>query len=323
MVSHVMQHNLFHVIRATSLLQVYYLSYSVCAAFTCSNVNFWKTPSTLQGAGPAVNPAEAYNATQIFALILTTSTSNSTSLRRWQRQTWLSTFSKASTNTYSFRHRYLVTQNEFKHIREIGSEHEDDFIVVDAPDGYWRLTRKVIAGMQYAVHHYQFRFLLKTDDDSYIHVPVFDNLLKCAEQQHPQGHLYAGRQFINKPTRSKRWRDHSGLTHFIPFMAGAGYIISSTLVQSIVHTHSTVGLFFSQLEDVAVGVWLHGLPATRVDFSNHTLISIPVTKPLNLTNNNVCPVLNTTALVHKVPHDQMGHLHALTLNLCSLGGTCC
>ncbi len=45
---------------------------------------------------------------------------------------------------------------------------EDDAVVLDVRDGYWQLPEKVLAFFRYALEHFDFRWLFKCDDDTYL-----------------------------------------------------------------------------------------------------------------------------------------------------------
>lgn len=91
---------------------------------------------------------------------------------------------------------------------------EDDCIALDAPDTYHELPQKILAFFQYALKHYDFDWLFKCDDDTYV---ALDRLKKL-----PDGRF----SLIGDISLEKR-QAPSG---------GAGYMLSRALVEKIVAT---------------------------------------------------------------------------------------
>jgi hypothetical protein len=106
----------------------------------------------------------------------------------------------------------------------------DDVISLPVADGYRNITEKVVSAMRWAASTVAFRYVLKTDDDSFVCVARLLELLRPM----PRKRLYMG--IVNphhnviggdSSTRYERWRDPEYVTLFnrsvyAPYMQGAG-----------------------------------------------------------------------------------------------------
>eukprot|EP00965_Chrysotila_dentata_P093810 3100441-Pleurochrysis_carterae.AAC.2 len=126
-------------------------------------------------------------------------------------------------------------------------ESQDDLVLLPVPEGYAGLSRKVLSGMGWAVANVRFRFLLKTDDDSFVCVGGLLRWLSDAVKTSNTSNLYAGVPLaqrcvglelvplfkqVGKTFRDVRCR--RGWAYPKPTMHGAGYILSASLVHLVV-----------------------------------------------------------------------------------------
>jgi len=156
-------------------------------------------------------------------------------------------------------------------------------------DVYSNLTAKVRLCISYAVKHFRFGLLLKTDTDSYV---FMDRLLAFA-----QGHdlfrdgrndrpdVYGGlfwRGATPRETPGKKWADleYRKLTDFDRFptyAAGAGYLLGPSLCRYIMEQQDALTLAKSDTrwadappvrelanEDVSIGFWLQSVVHNKV-----------------------------------------------------------
>jgi len=136
--------------------------------------------------------------------------------------------------------------------------------------------------MQYALVHYDVRFIMKAGDSSYIRVA---NLLQelqasCTNAAcHNEG-LYMGLEVKNSSvlvgpdgsmSRSSRdYWEHTHLKTHMPYMSGAGYILSGDLAHAVIDTarwSEGNDWLYEGLDDVTIGFWLMSLDIRRVNHS--------------------------------------------------------
>ncbi len=137
--------------------------------------------------------------------------------------------------------------------------------------------------MQYALVHFDVQFIMKTEDTSYLRV---ENLLQVLQASctnpacHSEG-LYVGHEIKNSsvlkgaddvmPQSSQQYLEHTHLKTHMPYMSGAGYILSSDLGHAVIdvasrsETHDW--LFESGRDDMTIGFWLMSLDIRRVNHS--------------------------------------------------------
>ncbi|DBA87852.1 TPA: hypothetical protein ACH3X1_004849 [Trebouxia sp. C0004] len=137
--------------------------------------------------------------------------------------------------------------------------------------------------MQYALFHFDVQFIMKTEDTSYLRV---ENLLQVLQASctnpacHGEG-LYMGHEIKNSsvlkgaddvmPQSSQQYLEHTHLKTHMPYMSGAGYILSSDLGHAVIdiasrsETHDW--LFESGRDDMSIGFWLMSLDIRRVNHS--------------------------------------------------------
>lgn len=137
--------------------------------------------------------------------------------------------------------------------------------------------------MQYALVHFDVQFIMKAEDTSYIRV---DNLLQvlqacCTNTAcHNEG-LYIGHEIKNSsvfegghgemPQSSQKYLEHTHLKTHMPYMSGAGYILSSDLGRAVIdiarRSDEHDWLFELGRDDMTIGFWLMSLDIHRVNHS--------------------------------------------------------
>uniref|UniRef100_A0A182R6J1 Hexosyltransferase n=1 Tax=Anopheles funestus TaxID=62324 RepID=A0A182R6J1_ANOFN len=134
-------------------------------------------------------------------------------------------------------------------------------------DSYANLTSKLLHSMQKIDAKYDFRYLAKLDDDTYVKLDVLaEDLLSYYEklhqvQQHQKGkgpmELYWG-YFRGAATIQKQgaWqeKDYVLCDRYGPYALGGGYVLSKGLVSYIATYADQLTMYKS--EDIAVGTWL-------------------------------------------------------------------
>jgi len=128
-------------------------------------------------------------------------------------------------------------------------------------DSYYNLTRKVLESVVAIDKLYQFSYLLKCDDDSFV---VMDSIVRELELRASKRSFYWG--FFDGRAHVKRqgkWKESSWFLsdRYLPYALGGGYILSQDLVRRIAANSAGLALYHN--EDVSVGVWLSPYSAER------------------------------------------------------------
>ena len=137
--------------------------------------------------------------------------------------------------------------------------------------------------MQYALVHFDVQFIMKTEGTSYLRVETLLQVLQasCTNPAcHSEG-LYIGHEIKNSsvlkragdvmPRSSQQYLEHTHLKTHMPYMSGAGYILSSDLGHAVIdiasRSESHDWLFESGRDDMTIGFWLMSLDIRRVNHS--------------------------------------------------------
>lgn len=121
-------------------------------------------------------------------------------------------------------------------------------------DAYENLTAKVLNGLVKAYEDYEFDYVLKTDDDSYVRIRIIAKSLRALGCNQL---LYWG-QFTGRslPMISGRWaeKEWNICRYYIPYALGGGYILSRKLVGIIARVWTRLKVYRN--EDVSIAAWL-------------------------------------------------------------------
>lgn len=135
--------------------------------------------------------------------------------------------------------------------------HFDDF-----QDSFHNLTVKVLRSIVWAKKHYQFDYLIKCDDDTFIQI---DRLVRALRQMNCPRYLYWG-YFTGKgrPDLIGKWAERQWYLcpHYIPYAMGGGYVLSRQLVNVIANLSHVLQIYNN--EDVTVGLWMAPYNITRI-----------------------------------------------------------
>lgn len=142
------------------------------------------------------------------------------------------------------------------------------FVPMIREDKYLTISEKVHLGFYQIAQRYDFKWLLKTDADSFV---CFSRILSLLENYDPEGLTYLGyaeSRNILLEDPAHKWYDPSmtdivhnsrqpvvsGTGMYHPYMQGAGYVLSRgalNLIRSVLPS-----LRYSPMEDAMVGSWL-------------------------------------------------------------------
>lgn len=153
-----------------------------------------------------------------------------------------------------------------------------DFVWLEGDNSYQTLGGATLAVFHHVVATYDFSFVLKADDDSFVNVPALTAVLR-QQCRHPgcqtEG-VYLGSQVEgtvvthgqkDHPHNSDEFWAHTGLTTYPKYMVGGGYVISDDVARMLVITSKTVGLKSYTVEDATFGYWVQPWDVRHI---NHT-----------------------------------------------------
>ena len=202
------------------------------------------------------------NEPDIVLLILILTSHKNRLQRNVLRETWL-TISK--NNTGQVRYVFLLGEVPDAKLRGSVAKENDQFkdvIKENFIDSYENLTYKAIMGFKWAATKCAAaKFVMKTDDDVFVHVPNVLNLAlnySALLQTHIVGTCYQKSKPI-RITKSKWFASNSSYpqNYYPGFCSGTGYVTSMHVVNRIYNISPYVPFF--HLEDVYVALCIQRL----------------------------------------------------------------
>lgn len=154
-----------------------------------------------------------------------------------------------------------VTSEGMESIQVEEDTYHDLLLLPGLRESYSNLTLKVLTSFIALDTQFDFSFLLKCDDDTFLKLDAIASELR---QRSDKRSLYWG--FFDGRAHVKRrgkWaeKDWFLCDRYLPYALGGGYVLSRDLVRRIVSNSD--GLLFYNSEDVSVGVWLSAYEAER------------------------------------------------------------
>ena len=200
------------------------------------------------------------NSAYLIILIMCDPTKSAT--RKTIRETWLSTTGAIN----NVKHLFFVgskglTAAVLEDVISENRSHQDMLILDSVAESYETLTGKVLTAFQWLHSNYDFNFMLKCDDDSFVRIPLL--LEELAKQ--PQNRLYWGFFKGGSSVFQKgKWKEKNWFLcdTYLPYALGGGYILSSDLVTHLAISSELLQIYKS--EDVSVGLWLSPLKINRI-----------------------------------------------------------
>ena len=175
----------------------------------------------------------------LVVLILSSRQKELNPLRRREavRRSWAHTSSELGVADASAAERCSL-----RHVFVVGGSKKPahlwshDVLVLPVADGYRQIVHKVIGALRWLIGSLPFKYVLKTDDDSFVCTARLLELLRPL----PRRKLYLGvinphhKVITSGPTTYERWRDSTYVelfnrTVYAPYMQGAGYVLSADL----------------------------------------------------------------------------------------------
>ncbi|KAL6785480.1 hypothetical protein ACKKBF_B00425 [Auxenochlorella protothecoides x Auxenochlorella symbiontica] len=150
-----------------------------------------------------------------------------------------------------------------------------DIIFVGQRTNYKSILYKTYHVLEYAVRHYDVKFVLKTDDDAFIYVaPLVAQLRALCEHPDCEGErIYMGRMAHHSEVllqQGHKWNNdifynHTGLKTYPTYAMGGGYVLSGEVARLLVDTHERMSLKFTPIEDATVGFWVSAMDLRQID----------------------------------------------------------
>lgn len=187
------------------------------------------------------------------------STGNNFDRRMAVRRSWMQFEAVRSGNVTV---RFFVGQHPNKQVnKEIWREAltYGDIQLMPFVDYYNLITIKTIAICIFGTEVLRSKYIMKTDDDTFVRVDEVLSLLNKTEKK--KGILYGSIEFDSQPHRdpndkwyisTEEWPHPS----YPPWAHGPGYIISKDIANFIVQGHFNSNLKLFKLEDVSMGIWI-------------------------------------------------------------------
>ena len=148
----------------------------------------------------------------------------------------------------------LASDNVRTSILEEQDHHNDLLILWNVRNNYSELSLRSLHSMTHIANHYQYSYMLKTDDDVFLNTPI---ILKELKAIYPLKRLYWGHfSCHNPPMEDGRWKEKNWhwCDVYYPYAYGGMYILSHDVVQLIADNANSLQCY--SCEDVSLGAWL-------------------------------------------------------------------
>ena len=150
--------------------------------------------------------------------------------------------------------RNLSTEAELNLTSE-AEVYRDLIVLHNVTDSHDSLTQRTLQSFEYVINRsYNFRYVLKCDDDTYVHLKkVVDELLKRQSHERVYWGEFLGSTGILRdgPYAEQKW---SICETYLPYAYGGGYILSRDLIELIASNAPYLMIYNN--EDVSLGAWL-------------------------------------------------------------------
>lgn len=175
-----------------------------------------------------------FNAINYFMIIIVISAADNLSQRTAIRETWgLLSKDFPDVQYFFIVGSYGLSSDKVSKIKE-EQIHYNDMFLMSVSDGYKSLTKKVLHAFVWFSAEFNFKYILKCDDDSFVLIP---NVVKELQKRFTvHKHLYwgyfDGRAHIKQ---SGKWKEKNWFLcdRYLPYALGGGYVLSHSLVRYI------------------------------------------------------------------------------------------
>ncbi|XP_017876051.1 beta-1,3-galactosyltransferase 6 [Ceratina calcarata] len=202
------------------------------------------------------NEQSVKNKSKFRLVILVLSSPDNLERRATIRKTWMA--QKQATVKHFFAVGTLNLLPEQRETLQSEKQKFNDLLILPRlPDTYGTLTKKVLHSFKEIHDYYEFDFLLKCDDDTFV---LVNKILKELDKWDSKGtrrELYWG--FFNGRAQVKRsgpWKETDWILcdYYLPYALGGGYVLSYNIVKFIATNVELLKLY--KAEDVSVGLWI-------------------------------------------------------------------
>ena len=175
------------------------------------------------------------------------------------RETWASPYAQSTTIGIKFiMGTFGLTESEVQKVSAERESHGDIILLPDHKEDYHNLTRKTLRLIQWASENIKFKYLMKSDDDSYVLVAALLKMLRNKVVTKP---IYFG--FMSKYGKpitdpKSKWMEPNWklCDTYLPFAHGPGYVMSYELVKGISAASSEVNFHMYNNEDTSLALWV-------------------------------------------------------------------
>lgn len=178
------------------------------------------------------------------------------------------------------RRKVRLLNNRIKHLFVIGTRkleisllqdlknenklYNDLLLIDNLIDSYDNLTIKLLTSIKLVESSYNYTYLMKCDDDTYVKLDLLtQDLINYNEKKISSQHASLGLElywgFFNGRSRIKslgQWKEtkYNICDRYLPYALGGGYVLSYNLTKYIAEYHQQLAAFVS--EDISIGTWL-------------------------------------------------------------------
>ena len=143
---------------------------------------------------------------------------------------------------------------QIQDLMEEDMKHKDLLIFPRITDSIYSLTKRTIVSFQYAYSSFEFQYVLKCDDDTYVDVHRIATEVELRKSERP---FYWGYMTgSNYPSFIGRYSEFNWrlCDSYMPYALGGGYVLSRAAVEIMALTADHLKMY--TCEDVSVGAWL-------------------------------------------------------------------
>eukprot|EP00887_Chlorella_sp_A99_P007749 scaffold20.g7749.t1 len=165
--------------------------------------------------------------------------------------------------------KFILSEDERTPQVQKELEQYGDIVFVKEKTNYKSILYKTFFVLEYAVRHYDAKFVLKTDDDAFINVgPIIEQLRAlCEAPDCARERLYLGKMARHSEvllTPGHKWNNAIFHNHTgeISLQTCAGGI---SVCRVLVDVHMRMHLKFTPIEDATLGFWLMAMDLRHVD----------------------------------------------------------
>lgn len=136
-------------------------------------------------------------------------------------------------------------------------EDASDLIIVDVIDVYRNLASKLHAAYSWVVEHTDAKYILKTDDDTFVRVDRLDKWLQSRSTR-PYEIIAAEFAKYSQVHRQGKWAELSFKRNiYPPYPHGAGHVVNRAVLEYM-HEHNKTWKSY-QGEDTSMGIWIENI----------------------------------------------------------------